>query len=378
MTKKGESRMSKGPLSGIRILEAEGIGPGPFAAMMLADLGADVIVVHRPRTGAVAGVKDRPVIDRGKRSIVLDLKSPDDRAVFLKLAADADGLIEGFRPGAMERLGLDPETCHAVNPRLVYGRMTGWGQSGPLAQQAGHDLNYLSLAGALWASALPNERPTVPPTMVGDIGGGALYLVVGMVSGLLDAARTGQGTVVDAAICDGAAHMQNLLLSIDGAERTSGNPLVKAHWSRTYVCADGRYVSVQCLEPKFYKLFLDRMGLGADGDFVDHQFDGTAWAGLSDRLARLFLTQPSTHWAQVFAGSDACVAPVLSPQEAAVHPHNRARQTWHQTEDGLHAAAAPRFSGVKPEKPRPIPGRGQHGDAILAALASGSVWGADT
>jgi alpha-methylacyl-CoA racemase len=369
--------MSQQPLSGVRILEVEGIGPGPFAAMMLADLGADVIVAHRPRSEPVAGLKDRPLTDRGKRSIVLDLKAADDQAVFMQLVAEADGLIEGFRPGVMERLALGPEQCHAVNPRLVYGRMTGWGQHGPLAQQAGHDLNYLSMAGALWSSTLPGERPTASPTLVGDIGGGALYLVAGILSGLLAAIRTGKGTVVDAAIYDGAAHLQNLFLSIAGGNEQSAadaNPLVGAHWSRTYRCADGRYLSVQCLEPKFYRLFLEGMGLADDADFASNQVERSAWPRLSARLAAHFAEHPSRHWERVFHGSDACVAPVLSPYEASDHAHNAARQTWHRTQDGLQAAAAPRFSGRPTGAPNPIPERGQHSKDIRSCLASGSAW----
>ncbi|MCK0150641.1 CoA transferase [Marivita sp. S6314] len=367
-----------GPLAGIRILEVEGIGPGPFAAMMLADLGADVIVVHRPRSGPVDGVRDQPVTDRGKRSIVLDLKSSDDREVFLALVRDADGLIEGFRPGVMERLGVGPDDCHRINPRLVYGRMTGWGQDGPLAQQAGHDLNYLALSGALWSSGLEGERPVVPPTLVGDIGGGALYLVAGLLSGFLAVARTGQGTVVDAAIYDGSAHLQNLLQSIDGhveqGVSAQANPLVGAHWSRTYACADSGYLSVQCLEPKFYQLFLEKLDLGQDPDFVNNQFDRTAWPRLSGRLATVFAGQTLAHWVQLFDGSDACVAPVLSPREAFAHPHNAERQTWRDTDQGLQAAAAPRFSNWPAPDPRPSPHRGAHSDVIRHRLSNGSGW----
>jgi crotonobetainyl-CoA:carnitine CoA-transferase CaiB-like acyl-CoA transferase len=369
---------NNGPLTGIRIVEVEGIGPGPFAAMMLADLGADVIVVHRPRSGPVVGLKERPVTDRGKRSLVLDLKSDTDRDVLLNLVAHADGLIEGFRPGVMERLGLGPEICHAANPRLVYGRMTGWGQDGPLAERAGHDLNYISMSGALWSSGLEGDRPTVPPTLVGDIGGGALYLVAGMLSGIIAAGRTGQGTVVDAAIYDGAAHMQNLLMSIAGrvedGPSAQANPLVGAHWSRTYRCADGGFVSVQCLEPKFYAEFLGKLGLAEDADFVNHQFDQAAWPRLSDRLAQVFGAQKRSYWEQLFDGSDACVAPVLSPREAFAHPQNVARQTWHEVDGSLQASAAPRFDGQTPAPPADIRARGQDSDAILAALSEHSGW----
>ncbi|WP_300584787.1 CaiB/BaiF CoA-transferase family protein [Marivita sp.] len=367
-----------GPLTGIRIVEVEGIGPGPFAAMMLADLGADVIVVHRPRSDPVVGLKERPVTDRGKRSLMLDLKSDTDRDLLLKLVAHADGLIEGFRPGVMERLGLGPEICHAANPRLVYGRMTGWGQDGPLAERAGHDLNYISMSGALWSSRLEGDRPTVPPTLVGDIGGGALYLVAGMLSGIIAAGRTGLGTVVDAAIYDGAAHMQNLLMSIAGrvedGPSAQANPLVGAHWSRTYRCADGGFVSVQCLEPKFYAEFLGKLGLAEDADFVNHQFDQAAWPRLSDRLAQVFAAQKRSYWEQLFHGSDACVAPVLSPREAFAHPQNVARQTWYEVDGSLQAAAAPRFDGQTPAPPADIRARGQDSDAILAALSEHSGW----
>lgn len=367
-----------GPLTGIRIVEVEGIGPGPFAAMMLADLGADVIVVHRPRSGPVVGLKERPVTDRGKRSLMLDLKSDTDRDVLLKLVAHADCLIEGFRPGVMERLGLGPEICQAANPRLVYGRMTGWGQDGPLAERAGHDLNYISMSGALWSSGLEGDRPTVPPTLVGDIGGGALYLVAGMLSGIIAAGRTGLGTVVDAAIYDGAAHMQNLLMSIAGrvedGPSAQANPLVGAHWSRTYRCADGGFVSVQCLEPKFYAEFLGKLGLAEDADFVNHQFDQAAWPRLSDRLAQVFAAQKRSYWEQLFDGSDACVAPVLSPREAFAHPQNVARQAWHEVDGSLQAAAAPRFDGQTPAPPAEIRDRGQDSDAILAALSEHSGW----
>lgn len=365
--------MSNGPLQGIGILEVEGIGPAPFAAMMLADLGADVIVVHRLRAGPMPGLQDKPLTDRGKRSILLDLKSETDRETFLRLAARADGLIEGFRPGVMERLGLGPKECQKINPRLVYGRMTGWGQDGPQAPLAGHDLNYLALAGALWSAASPDERPSVPPTLLGDIGGGALYLVAGMLAGILAAQRSGRGTIVDAAIFDGAAHLQNLLLSVDGSTAQGpparSNPLVGAHWSRTYRCADDRFVAVQCLEPKFYLIFLERMGLSDDEDFAANQFNSAAWPRLSDRLSAQFAEHPLHHWEGLFHATDACVASVLSPQEAFRTPHNRARQTWRETESGLQAAAAPRFSGWPVSSPRPVPDRGQHCEEIMAELA---------
>ncbi|WP_172297137.1 CaiB/BaiF CoA-transferase family protein [Pseudoruegeria sp. HB172150] len=358
-------------LDGVRIVEIEGLGPGPFAGMLLADLGADVIVVHRKGGAVTPGMPERSILDRGKRSISLDLKSAEDTVTAKYLIATAHGLIEGFRPGVMERLGLGPEDCHAVNPALVYGRMTGWGQTGPLADRAGHDLNYLSLSGAAWYASNAGQSPFPPPTMVGDIGGGALYLVAGLLAGIMKARETGKGTVVDAAIYDGSAHMMNLLMALRQAggmpaERGTGI-LDGPHWARSYRTSDGGHISVQCLEPKFYAALLDRLGLSQDPDFAD-QFDRARWPALTKRLAALFAQHTRDSWAEHFAGSDACVAPVLSPDEALGHEMNAARQTWHVPESGLQAAPAPRFVGASPWSPPPIPQRGEHGSEIRAEL----------
>ncbi|OUS20265.1 CoA transferase [Rhodobacterales bacterium 59_46_T64] len=357
-------------LSGIRIIEIEGLGPAPFSAMHLADLGADVIVVHRKGGPGLPILPDAPIIDRGKRSIELDLKDPDDVATLKKLIATADGLVEGFRPGVMEKLGLGPEACHAFNPKLVYGRMTGWGQDGPMSAMAGHDMNYIGLSGALWYASLPGQPPVAPPTLVGDIGGGALYLSIGMLAGVLNARSTGKGTVVDAAIVDGSAHMMNLLMALRQSGPQSSDRgaslLDGPHWSRSYVCADGGFVSVQCLEPKFYATFLDLLGLDGDPDFAA-QFDAKSWPKATARLAGLFATQPRDHWAELFADSDACAAPILSPDEALSHPLSTKRGIWHNDDAPLQAAPAPRFDGrvVTPAKP---PARGAHTDEILAML----------
>lgn len=359
-------------LEGIRIIEIEGLGPGPFAAMMLADLGADVITVHRKGGGSAPGAPDRNPLDRGKRSIVLDLKDPDDLSLVHRLISSADGLIEGFRPGVMERLGLGPKEVHALNPKLVYGRMTGWGQDGPRAAYAGHDLNYVALSGALWYSGLPDQPPVSPPTLLGDIGGGALYLVAGMLSGLIRAGRTGTGTVVDAAIVDGSAHMMNLLMSLGAAGGLSmarGQSLLDGpHWSRSYACADGQFLSVQCLEPKFYAIFLEKLGLVEDEDFA-RQFDPSLWPELTARLADIFAAHPLSHWAGVFDGTDACVAPVNPPDVAARDPHIAARGIWHDSTTGMQAAAAPRFDGQMPKAPAPPPLRGEHSEEIRAELS---------
>jgi crotonobetainyl-CoA:carnitine CoA-transferase CaiB-like acyl-CoA transferase len=358
-------------LKGIRIVEVEGLGPGPFAAMTLADLGADVIVVHRKGGNPTPGVPERSVLDRGKRSIALDLKDPGDIEIFQRLVARADGLIEGFRPGVMEKLGIGPEACHEINPALVFGRMTGWGQQSPLSGAAGHDLNYISMSGALWYAGAPGDAPVTPATLVGDIGGGALYLVVGMLAGIMQARATGQGTVVDAAIYDGSAHMMNLLMALrqaGGFPEARGKGILDGpHWCRSYATADGGWMSVQCLEPKFYALFLDKLGLSQDPDFAK-QFDKPSWPVATARLTAIFAGKPRAAWEALFLGSDACVAPVLSPDEAARHEMNAARGVWTAPAGVLQAAPAPRFSGQGEWQPTEAPERGAHTAEILAEL----------
>lgn len=357
-------------LEGLRIIEIEGLGPGPFAAMTLADLGAEVICVQRPGGPPLAGQPERNLLDRGKKTIALDLKAPEDWPVLEALIRSADGLIEGFRPGVMERLGLGPAECRALNPRLVYGRMTGWGQDGPRAAQAGHDLNYIALSGALWYASPPGQPPVTPPTLLGDIGGGAMYLLAGMLAGLIRAGRTGKGSVVDAAIVDGSAHMMTLVMMMQSAglfRAERGQSLLDGpHWSRSYACADGGFVSVQCLEPKFYAEFLSLLSLSGDADFA-RQNDPRTWPKATERLASLFASQPRDHWADLFAGTDACVAPVLSPEEAEADPHLAARATWARRDGALQARPAPRFDG-RVLDPAEAPGRDQHRAEILSSL----------
>ena len=357
-------------LEGVRVIEIEGLGPGPFAAMMLADLGAEVICVQRPGGPPLPGLPERSLLDRGKRTIALDLKAPQDRPILEALIRSADALIEGFRPGVMERLALGPDACHALNPRLVYGRMTGWGQDGPRAPKAGHDLNYAALSGALWYASMPGQPPFTPPTLVGDIGGGALYLVAGVLAGIIAALRSGTGTVVDAAIVDGSAHMLALLMTMQAGglfqTRRGASILDGPHWSRCYACADGGFVSVQCLEPKFYAAFLSCLDLGDDPLFT-RQNDPAAWPRAAERLTALFATQPRDHWTALFLDTDACVGPVLSPTEAAADPHLCARQTWSQADGVLQPRAAPRFDG-RVTDPAPAPARDQHRAEILASL----------
>ena len=359
-------------LNGVKIVEIEGLGPGPFSGMLLADLGADVVKVQRPGGPVSPGVPDTALLDRGKRSIVLDLKSGADRDVVFKLVKRSDALIEGFRPGVMERLGLGPDVCLKENPALVYGRMTGWGQDGPFAHMAGHDMNYIGMSGALWHASLPGQVPMAPPTLIGDIGGGAMYLTMGILAGILQARATGQGTVVDAAIYDGAANMMNLVMTLaqsGGFVSERGQSILDGpHFCRTYRTRDGGFMSVQCLEPKFYAEFLQKLGLDGDPEFSD-QFDKSAWSKLCSRLETLFATRDRRDWEHVFEGSDACCAPVLTPEESLSHPINSARKVWHNVDGVLQAAPAPRFAGQADWVAPPMPVRGQDTDAILAELA---------
>ncbi len=357
-------------LDGIRIVEIAGIGPGPFCGMLLADMGVEVILVERTSAKGSDPIDlgKNAIINRGKRSLALDLKNPQAIDAVLRLIEGADGLIEGMRPGVMERLGLGPEVCLTRNPRLVYGRMTGWGQEGPLAQAAGHDLNYIALSGALWFSGQPGSPPMAPPTLVGDLGGGALYLAMGLLAGILSAKGTGVGQVVDAAIVDGSANLMNLLLSIHAAgqqpfERGRGL-LDGPHWSGSYACADGHFISVQALEPQFNTLLFRKLGLGDDPDFK-HAYDPERYTRLRERLAQLFASQPRQHWVDLLEGSDACFAPVLTPAEALTHPHMVARGIYVRHDGVLQAAPAPRFSAMPAGAIGAVPRRGEHGAEIL-------------
>ncbi len=359
-----------GALSGLRIVEIAGLGPAPFCGMLLADMGADVVLVERAgaKGGDPLALGKNAIVNRGKRSVALDLKDPAAIDAVLRLVDGADALIEGMRPGVMERLGLGPHACLARNPRLVYGRMTGWGQDGPLAQAAGHDINYVALSGALWFSGAPGVPPMAPPTLVGDLGGGALYLAMGVLAALLSARRSGVGQVIDAAIVDGSANLMNLLLSVHASgqmpfERGTGM-LDGPHWYGSYACADGAFVSVGALEPQFNALLFARLGVADDPDFRN-AYDARRWPRLRERLAALFATQPRAHWVALLEGSDACFAPVLTPREALAHPHLAARAVYSERDGVLQAAPAPRFSATPSGVPGAVPARGEHGAAIL-------------
>jgi alpha-methylacyl-CoA racemase len=369
-----EAEAPSGPLRGIRVVEMAGIGPGPFCAMLLADLGADVVRVDRidSRDRGVDFPPRFDLLNRNKRSVALDLKSEAGRAAALRLVARAEILIEGFRPGVMERLGLGPEACRAVNPRLVFGRMTGWGQEGPLAGAAGHDLNYIALAGALDAIGRPGERPTIPLNLVGDFGGGALYLAMGVLAALIEARLSGQGQVVDASIVDGTASLMTMLLAMRqmGAwPGGRGENLLDggAPFYDCYETRDGRHIAVAALESRFYAELLDRLGLKDAA--LPHRHDRGGWSALRERFAEIFRTRTRDEWCRILEGTDACFAPVLGLDECAAHPHNLARGVFVTVEGVVNPAPAPRFSRTPGRLGRPPPAPGAD---TLAALAD---WG---
>jgi alpha-methylacyl-CoA racemase len=365
-----------GPLEGLKIIEIAGIGPGPFCAMMLADMGADVVRVDR--AGNVSGgdpaSPPADVLNRGRRSIGVDLKHPDGVEAVLALIEQADGLLEGFRPGVMERLGLGPDAALARNPRLVYGRMTGWGQDGPYAQAAGHDINYIALAGALEPIGRRGGPPVPPLNLVGDFGGGGMLLAFGMACGLVSAQRTGTGQVVDAAMVDGSAVLTTMFhafraMGIWQDERGTNMLDTGAHYYDVYETADGRYVSIGSIEPQFYKELLRLTDL--EGEELPWQQDRTAWPELKERLATIFRAKTRDEWCALMEGTDVCFAPVLSLGEAPQHPHNVHRGTFVELDGVVQPAPAPRFSATPASVLRPPSHAGQHTDEVL------TEWGLD-
>ncbi|MGQ3115221.1 MAG: CaiB/BaiF CoA transferase family protein [Hydrogenophaga sp.] len=365
-----------GPLHGVTVIELAGIGPGPFAGMMLADMGAEVIRIDRmppPGGGSAleALMRNDSVVDRGRRSIALNMKDPRAVETVLRLVDKADILIEGFRPGVTEKLGVGPKDCLARNPKLVYGRMTGWGQTGPLAQAAGHDLNYIALSGAVHAMGPADRPPAVPLNLVGDYGGGGMLLALGVVAALYEAQRSGQGQVVDAAITDGAAVLMAAQYGLQAKgfwheERASNFLDGSAHFYGNYLCADGRYLSVGAIEPQFYRLLLEKCGI-TDAHFA-RQWERAEWPALREKLAALFLQKSRDAWCELLEGSDACVAPVLSMAEAPAHPHNRARGTFVEQGGAVQPAPAPRFDRTPSELPAAAPAIGRDSRDILRSL----------
>jgi alpha-methylacyl-CoA racemase len=360
-----------GPLRGLKILEFAGIGPGPFCGMVLADLGADVVRLDRAE-GPAGSRQD--FLGRGRRSVGLDLKRPEAVAAALRLIEGADALIEGFRPGVMERLGLGPDACLARNPRLVYGRMTGWGQEGPLAQSAGHDINYIALTGALWSIGRPGERPVPPLNLVGDYGGGGMLLAVGVLAALLEAKGSGRGQVVDAAMVDGAALLMAPIYAMMargrwGPERGANYLDGAAVFYDTYECADGRWLAVGPIEPQFWAEMLRLLSL--DPARFERRMEPAHWPALKEELAAAFRARTRDDWVGVFEGTDACVCAVLSMEEAPRHPHNAARGTFLSRDGAVQPAPAPRFGRTAPESGRPPPLRGEHTDEVLAEAGLG-------
>jgi alpha-methylacyl-CoA racemase len=365
-----------GPLRGIRILEFAGIGPGPFAAMMLSDMGAEVLRVDRAQAVAESppATPPRDFLNRGRRSVALDLKHPEAVAAALRLVEGADALLEGFRPGVMERLGLGPDVCLERNPRLVYSRMTGWGQEGPLAQAAGHDINYIALAGALEPLGRAGEKPTAPLNLVGDFGGGGMLMAYGVTCALVERASSGRGQVVDAAMVDGAAVLMTMIHSMRAAgfwrdERGANLLDTGAHFYDTYETADGRYVSIGSIEPQFYAELLEKTGLA--GEELPRQMDRDQWPAMKERLTALFKTKTRDEWCELMEGSDVCFAPVLTMAETPSHPHIAARDTFVEVAGMTQPAPAPRFSRTPAAISRPPAHAGQHTDEALGE------WGFD-
>jgi alpha-methylacyl-CoA racemase len=377
----GASATTSGPLTGIRVVELAGIGPGPFAAMLLADLGADVIRIDRLGRGTLPFElpREADLLRRGRPSVALDLKHPDAVAAVLDLVATADVLIEGYRPGVAERLGLGPEACLERNPRLVYGRMTGWGQDGPLAQTAGHDNGYVAITGALAAIGRAGGPPQIPVNLLGDFGGGSMYLVVGVLAALLESRVSGRGQVVDAAIVDGTAHLASMLVGMVGGGMWStqrGTNLLDsgAPFYDVYETSDGEWMAVGALEEPFWRELLDRLGLTGEGsDPVPNRADPREWPALRELLTATFRSRSRDEWSEVFEGSDACVAPVLSFTEAPQHPHLAARGTYVERDGMVEPAPAPCFSRTPAALSTPPPVVGSGTRAALTAWGIADV-----
>lgn len=357
--------MASGPLSGLKIIEFAGIGPGPFCGMLLSDLGADVVRIDRKGAGRAS---PSDITSRGRRSIGLDLKNPAAIETCLKLMESADGIIEGFRPGVMERLGLGPDVALKRNPKLVFGRMTGWGQTGPYAKAAGHDMNYIAITGALHAIGT-DDKPVPPLNLVGDFGGGALYLAFGLLAGVIHARETGQGQVIDCAMSDGAASLMSMFYGFKAAgiwqEKRRSNLLDGgAHFYDTYQCSDGKWISIGSIEPQFYALLLEKTGI-TDPEF-QNQMDRSAWPSLQAKLSEVIKTKTQAQWCELMDATDVCFAPILDLDEAPKHAHNAARETFVTVEGVVQPAPAPRFSATPGQIQGPPPKIGAHNEAALA------------
>jgi alpha-methylacyl-CoA racemase len=359
-----------GPLTGIRIIEIEGLGPAPFAGMMFADMGAEVISISRKSAAADAPVAN-VISERGKKSIALNLKDPRGVEALLKLCESADALIEGFRPGVAERLGIGPDDCAARNPKLVYGRMTGWGQTGPMASAAGHDINYISLSGALHAMGRDGDKPVPPLNLVGDFGGGGMFLAFGVVSALLEATRSGKGQVVDTSMVEGSAALMHMMYCFFNqklwADKRGVNLLDSgAHFYETYETSDAKHVSIGPIEPQFYDILKEKLAL--DESF-EVQLDPTRWPELKEKLTGIFKTKTRDQWCELLEGTDVCFAPILSMTEAPHHPHNVARNSFIEINGEIQPGPAPKFSRTIPAVQSGAPRPGSHTDQVLGELA---------
>ena len=360
-----------GPLEGVKVLELQGIGPGPYCGMMLADMGAQIIRVDR---SAAAGspADEGDILARGRKSIAVDLKNAQGVETVLKLVESVDVLIEGFRPGVMERLGLGPDVCLARNPRLIFGRMTGWGQTGTMAHAAGHDINYISLSGALHAIGEKGRRPVPPLNLVGDFGGGGMLLAFGIAAALYESTRSGKGQVIDAAMTDGSALLMNAIFGIMNrghwtSERGTNLLDGGAHFYGTYETSDGKWISIGSIEPQFYALLLEKTGLTGDPELAKQMSRGD-WPKLQEKLAGVFASKTRDEWDEIMLGTDICYAPILQYEEAVAHPHNAARNTFVEQGGYTQAAPAPRFSRTEPQLPGLAVAPGQHTDEVLAEI----------
>jgi alpha-methylacyl-CoA racemase len=361
-----------GPLEGVKVVELAGIGPGPFCAMMLADMGAEVIRVDRPDAVEEDADLDTPHFDllrRGRPSLAVDLKRPEGLDTLLRLIDQADALVEGFRPGVTERLGFGPDVCLERNPKLVYGRMTGWGQDGPIAHAAGHDINYIALVGALEPIGRPGTPPVAPLNLVGDFGGGGMFLAYGIACGLFEAKKSGRGQVIDAAMIDGSALLMTMFYGLKAAgmwrpKRASNFLDTGSHFYDSYETADGKYVSVGSIEPKFYEELIEKLGIA--GEDLPGQNDASQWPTMRDRVTALFRSKTRDEWCELMEGSDVCFAPVLSLDEAPEHPHNKHRGTFTEVAGVTQPEVGPRFSRTPGAISQPPAHPGQHTEQVLA------------
>jgi alpha-methylacyl-CoA racemase len=356
--------LGQGPLNGIRVVEFAGIGPGPFCGMLLSDMGADVLRIDRKDARPAAA---HQITQRGRRSLALDLKTQEAAALCLELFERAEIVFEAYRPGVMERLGLGPEAALRINPRLVYGRMTGWGQSGPLARAAGHDINYIAISGALHSIGTP-EQPVVPLNLIGDYGGGALYLAMGLLAALVHARQTGQGQVVDVAMCDGAASLMSYFFGLHAAGAHSSTRTANmldggAPFYNVYRCADGKWIALGAIEPKFYALLLEKTGL--EDQSCAQQMQRQNWPELKKKIAAVIAEKSRGEWCAILEGSDACFAPILDMEEAPAHRHNRERNTFVEVAGVVQPAPAPRFAATPAAIQGPPPAIGEHNDSAL-------------